>query len=165
MSHSYDLNQYPMNIKHKPIMLIGGIFLLLVGAVKFISTLTSLSTLGDALQTEYAGMMMALFAVDLLTGVSEAATGLLSILYRNRTDKGKLCMIVAITAVVFSFITTLCIIFLSDGPSAYRGGRMPLDLVAALFITLSANKLRWLNNHPELWEQAGLTKKKEPLEK
>lgn len=163
MSHSYDLNHYPMNIKHKPIMLIGGIFLLAVGGFKFISTLFSLPSYGDLFQTEYAGMMMALLAVDLLTGAAEAVTGVLSILYRNRPDKGRLCMTVAIVAVVFSFITALCIIFLSNGPSAYRGGRMPLDLVVALFITLSGNKLRWLNNHPELWEQAGLAPKA-PLE-
>lgn len=159
MSNSYDLNHYPMNIKHKPIMLIGGIFLLLVGGFKFISTLMSLPSYGGVFQTEYAGMMMALLAVDLLTGASEAATGILSILYRNRLDKGKLCMIVAIIAVILSFITALCIIFLSDGPSAYRGGRMPLDLLVALFIVISSNKLRWLNHHPELWEQAGFAKK------
>lgn len=155
MEKQYTLNDYPLNIKHKPIMLAGGIALLLLGALKLFVTFSLIPQYSPYFDSKLGTQLVLLCALDLGTAALEILTGILSLMARNHPKRGLSCMIFSIITSVLLLVTIFITIFTSDSPTQYRGGRLPLDLLAALFIIHGANKLRWLTKHPQYLTLAG----------
>ena len=151
MANNFESRKKQMDgIYHNVFLLIGGILLLLFGGVKTFSTLSSMGEYTPLFSDpNYGSMMMAAVALDVVTGISELAAGILALVFRKNGEMAKITFAVSIVAVIAGFITALVVIFTSDTRTAYSGGRMPIDLVASLFVLLGAYKLMWMNKHKD----------------